>query len=164
MTPQPPAVESSGARTNMSGDSNRDDGDKRNSKKKKKKSPQAISTSTFTGKCEDIKDHVYDSVPGKNGFDVFVKTTREISEYIARTIKDGGEFRVALDPDVLAFTPLTEPTLAAGDENNPVLVKKWEIKYRAFSDAEEGHQPSLCNCAGPMLTHCCGSNQVQCQL
>jgi hypothetical protein len=51
MTPQPPAVESSTARTNMSGDSNRDDGDKRSGKKKKKKSPQAISTSAFTGKC-----------------------------------------------------------------------------------------------------------------
>jgi hypothetical protein len=65
MTTQPPAVESSGARANLSGDSNRDDGDKRNSKKKKKKSPQIISTSAFTGKCEDIQDHVYDSVPGK---------------------------------------------------------------------------------------------------
>jgi hypothetical protein len=55
---------------------------------------------------------------------------------------------------VLAFTPLTEPTLNAGDDNNPVLVKKWEIKYRAFSDAEEGRTKATSQAFAIVLGQC----------
>ena len=132
MTLEPNFVESSGARAGMSYDVSRTNGVRHNSKRNKKNGPSVTPTSTFTGKCEDIKEYVYDSVPGKNGFDVFVKTTREISEYIARTVKDAGEFRVALDPEVLAFTPLTEPTLADGDNNNTMLVKNGRLSTGSF--------------------------------
>jgi hypothetical protein len=46
--------------------------------------------SAYEGKCEGKKQHVYDVVPGKNGFDVFAKTTTEIG-FIAQTVLNGGE-------------------------------------------------------------------------
>jgi hypothetical protein len=35
----------------------------------------AFLSSAFMGKCEEIKAHVFDVTPGKNGFYVFAKTT-----------------------------------------------------------------------------------------
>jgi len=112
------------------------DEDRGTKKKKKKKPSTTVSSTAFVGKCEDIKEHVYDVTPGKSGFDVFAKTTREIGEYIARTIKDGGEFRTALDPEQLGFSPLAPPEDPV-DENNAMQVKKWEIAYKAYNDAAD---------------------------
>ena len=80
------------------------------SKKKKKKSYGSNEQGGFTGKCEDLKMHVYDVTPGKSGFDTFARTTTEIGEYIARTCKDAGEFRTAMDPENLGFAALNPPT------------------------------------------------------
>ena len=107
MSQVPPAVESSGVRADSNRDDERHVGNKKKSKNRNKASQSLVSA--FIGKCEDIKEHVYDAIPGRNGFDVFVKTTREIGEYIAPSIKDGGESRVALDPEDLGFTTLTAP-------------------------------------------------------
>jgi hypothetical protein len=49
----------------------------------KKKIFHVPSISAYEGKCDEIKQYVYDVVAGKNGFDVFAKTTTEIGEYIA---------------------------------------------------------------------------------
>ena len=43
----------------------------------------------FEGKCTEIKTSVYDVVSGK---DTFMKTTREIAEYVGREFDDAGEF------------------------------------------------------------------------
>jgi hypothetical protein len=85
------------------------DEDRGTKKKKKTSSNVSANSASFSGKCEDIKEHVYDVTLGKSGFDVFAKTTREIGEYIARTVKDGGEFRTAMDPEDLGFTTLMPP-------------------------------------------------------
>ena len=152
MSQVPPAVESSGARA----DSNRDD-ERRVSNKKKSKNRNKASQSSVSafliGKCEDIKEHVYDAIPGRNGFDVFVKTTREIGEYIARSIQDGGEFRVALDHEDLGFTTLTAPvdppTNATARD-----IKRWEIKYKAFSEAEERRAKATAQAFAIVLGQC----------
>jgi hypothetical protein len=92
----PTGTSSSGSAPRPPGETSRDDergtsGTKKKNKKNKKPSSSSDS-SGFVGKCSDIKDHVFDVSPGKNGFDIFAITTREIGEYIARTVKDGGEF------------------------------------------------------------------------
>jgi hypothetical protein len=62
----------------------------------KKKKFHVPSGSIYEGKCEEIKQHVYDVIPGKNGFDVFAKPTTEIGEHIARTVPNAGEFTLVM--------------------------------------------------------------------
>jgi hypothetical protein len=59
---------------------------------RKKKKHFVPAVAVYEGKCEELKAHMYDTVPGKNGFDIFAKTTTEIGQYIARTILNSGEF------------------------------------------------------------------------
>jgi hypothetical protein len=106
-------------------------GEDRGTKKKKKEKTLSTVLSNFVGKCEDIKEHVYDVTPGKSGFDVFAKTTREIGEYIARSVKDGGEFRTAMDPEDLGFSILVPP-VDPTNINNMMQVKRWEIAYKCI--------------------------------
>jgi hypothetical protein len=96
----------------------------------------AFLPSAFMGKWEEIKAHVFDVTPGKNGFDVFAKTTREIGEYMARSVKDSGEFRVALDPKNLGFN-IIDPPPDPRDVHNPMEIKRWEIAFKVFTDATE---------------------------
>jgi hypothetical protein len=60
--------------------------------------------STFKGRCEDLNDAVYDVTTGK---ETFLKTTRNIAEYISHTYTDAGEFCLAMITQVLP--PLVEP-------------------------------------------------------
>jgi hypothetical protein len=115
------------------GESSRDE-DCGTKKKKKKASSSTVSTS-FVGKCEDIKEHVYNVTPGKSGFDVFAKTTRKVGEYIARTIKDGGEFCTAMDSEDLVGFAVLAPPADPIDKNKAMQVKRWEIAYKTHNDA-----------------------------
>ena len=117
-----------------SGKSSRDKD--RGTKKKKKKKAFFTVSSSFVGKCEDIKEHVYDVTPGKSGFNVFAKTTRKVGKYIARTIKDGSDFCTAMDPEDLGFAILAPPADPI-DENNTMQVKRWEIAYKTHNDATD---------------------------
>jgi hypothetical protein len=83
--------------------------------KNKKKKSLSASTSSFTGKCAEIKEYVYDVKAGQGGFDVFVKTTREIAEHVGSKLKDASEFRNAMDPDNLAFEPSDPPNMLPAD-------------------------------------------------
>lgn len=65
--------------------------------------------SLFQGKTDEIKDHVYNV--GPKAKDMFMRTTGEIAEYIARSYKGGGEFINAMNPDNMGFTTLTEPPI-----------------------------------------------------
>ena len=103
--------------------------------KNKKNRKQSSGTSpSYMGKCSDIKEHVYDVNAGKSGFDVFVRTTREIAEYVSSNLKDASEFRTAMDPDTLAFIPLRAPEDLAADATL-MGIEKWKIAYKDFSDA-----------------------------
>ena len=85
------------------------------------------------GKCADIKEHVYDVGGNRGGFDLFVKTTREIAEYVSSKLKDASEFRNAMDPDNLAFETLTAPML--GEAPTIMDIEIWKISYKVHSEA-----------------------------
>ena len=61
-------------------------------KNKKNRKQSSGTSASYMGKCSDIKEHVYDMNAGKSGFDVFVRTTREIAEYVSSNLKDASEF------------------------------------------------------------------------
>jgi hypothetical protein len=91
--------------------------------RKKKKKHLYLVGSSYVGKCEEIKEHVYDVGPTKS-LDLFAKTMREIGEYLARTIKNGAEFRNAFDPEDLGFDTIVQPP-EPEDIHNPVLDKTY---------------------------------------
>jgi hypothetical protein len=115
------------------------------SKKKKKHFVPAVAV--CEGKCEELKAHTYNMVPGKNGFDIFAKTTTEIRQYIACTVPNAGEFTLVMQPDSLGFldsaapTPPTDPTdlieleiwKAANKQYNDLLEKRDENKRQAYT-------------------------------
>ena len=105
-----------------------------NKDKKNKNKSSGLTTSSYVGKCSDIKEHVYDVSAGRSGFDVFVKTTREISEYAAAKLKDASEFRNAMDPDNLGFDILAPPDDLPADANI-MQVEVWKVAYKEFTDA-----------------------------
>jgi hypothetical protein len=78
-------------------------------KNKKNKKLSSVTSSTFAEKCYDIKDHVYDVSARTGGFDLFVKTTREIAEHVGSTLKEASEFCTSMGPDTLAFLSIEPP-------------------------------------------------------
>ena len=58
----------------------------------------------FEGKCDDLKGHIYDCANASKAADMYTKTTREIAEYIGRTIK----YSAAV---VKGIETLTKPTI-----------------------------------------------------
>ena len=50
----------------------------------------------FEGKCEDLKGHIYDCADARQS-DMFIKTTREIAEFVGRTYKYGSDARLAVE-------------------------------------------------------------------
>jgi len=83
----------------------------------------------FRGKVEELNEYVYDISGIRDGADEFHRTTREIGEYIARTYKNGGEFRRAFDPTVLAFDALTPPPDPT-DRTDLMQVEIWKLGIR----------------------------------
>lgn len=61
-------------------------------------------TPKFDGKCPELKGHIYDASDARQS-DQFIKTTREIGEYVGRTYKYGGDIRLAVEK-------LSRPTIA----------------------------------------------------
>jgi hypothetical protein len=103
-------------------------------KKKKKHFGSSDTQSGYTGKCDELKAYVYDVSPGKSGFETFAKTTIEIGQYIARTIKEAGEFRTAMDPDNLGFATLTAPADPI-DPTNVMQMERWKVEYKEYKNA-----------------------------
>jgi hypothetical protein len=102
--------------------------------RKKKKKHLYLVGSSYVGKCKEIKEHIYNVGPTKS-LNLFA-TTQEIGEYLARTIKNGAEFRNAFDPEDLGFDTIVQPP-EPQDINNPVLVKQWEYAYKTYYDQVE---------------------------
>ena len=148
-TPRPTTTEPPAASANREP---RDEDGKKKKKKKKKQSGAGHIASNFIGKCDEIKQHVYDVSPG-NGFDTFAKTTREIGEHIARTVKNAGEFRTAMDPENLGFALLIIPADPA-DTNNVMEVKKWEVAFKKYNDAVEHRAKATSQAFAIVLGQC----------
>jgi hypothetical protein len=77
----------------------------RRSRDRKRRGGQSRSYSRFVGKCEEIKQFVYDVVSSS---DSFSKTTREIAEYVGRTYDEAGEFRTGMVAMELEVNPDAE--------------------------------------------------------
>lgn len=134
-TGKPGATPGRGAPSPREDGSGHNQSEQSTNKKKKKKSPGAAGTYApgFIGRSAQIKNHVYDVTPGRNGLDVFAKTTREIANHIASTVANAGEFRTAMDPDALAFSEITEP-VGPADRDDLVAMEKWKVKYRKYDE------------------------------
>ena len=77
-----------------------------------RRSNQTPRESRFPGKCDDLKGSVYDVTIGT---DSFLKTTRNLSEYVASEYTDAGEYRLAMIN--LVLDALVEPQLPADPDN-----------------------------------------------
>ncbi len=76
----------------------------------------------FEGKCEDLKGHIYDYSDVRQS-DIFIKTTKEIAEYMGQTFMKGSDTRLAIENLSLpTLTILTDPT----DIDNKTLNRIWE--------------------------------------
>ena len=68
----------------------------------------------FTGVCEELKEHVYDTGIGRNNAKIFNKTTKAIAEYVAREYTAAGEFCNGL-PEMTLPTLVAPPSRSYGD-------------------------------------------------
>jgi len=83
----------------------------------------------FKGKCKDLKGFVYEVSSSRA--DSFARVNREVAEYVARTIPDAGEFRMAMinmdleDLDEPIFPPPDAPNLAE-------VLKIWREERKTY--------------------------------
>ena len=79
-------------------------------------------TPKFEGKCDALKGHIYDSSDARQS-DQYMKTTKEIAEYVGRTFKYGGDARTAvetLETPTVTLPPDPAPEATRGE------VRLWE--------------------------------------
>ena len=114
---------------------------------------QGVSHSSYKGKQAKSKDHVYDVGGIRGGNDLFDKTTHEIADFVSRSIKGGGEFQTAIDPDDLGFQPLIKPPFP-DDDADELEVEWWKLRIRCI-DKRRAMQDELMQqvCQGTMLAH-----------
>ena len=112
------------------GSQNRENRDNRNPERRNRANQKHPTSTKFEGKNPDLKGFVYDIRLGGSNAEEFATTTKEISEWIARTYEDGGaDIGNAIDPDKLEFDPfpvITDPPAAA----TMVQIKTWEFKMK----------------------------------
>ena len=86
----------------------------------------------FEGKCPELKGYIYDAADSRQS-DQFVKTTREIAEYVGRTYKYGGDIRLAVET-------LKPPSFRMPDDPPEVATKTalkiWEKDIDEYSRAK----------------------------
>ena len=117
-------------------------GTNKSTKTNQNKRGDPVKKPAFQGAIADLKDAVYDT--GPVGKDPFARTTRKIAEYIATNYKWAGDFKTALDPNVLEFQPVVYPADPSPNANC-VAMKKWEL--------EGGGDKAVFQCStGTMLT------------
>ncbi|KAG7371090.1 hypothetical protein IV203_019660 [Nitzschia inconspicua] len=103
-----------------------------------------VNASRFTGSTDGLEKYVYDIGDKKESAENFNRITMKIANYIATNVKDAGEFRRALKPDVLKFEELVIPTLTEKQKQDTTLVDIWRIdlkecreKMRAREEAKK---------------------------
>jgi hypothetical protein len=70
----------------------------------------------------DLKGHIYDCSDARQS-DIFVKTTKEITEYVGRTFKKGSDTRLAIENLTM---PVLALPVAPADEKDKTLNKIWD--------------------------------------
>ena len=92
--------------------------------------PQQQQQRGFKGKNPDLQGYVYDvGLPNSNN-DLFTKTTKEIGEYVARTIDGAGVYRLAMVD--LVMPALEEPDVpaTADGQNEPSWAAREQYKQQ----------------------------------
>jgi hypothetical protein len=77
----------------------------------------------FDGKCPELKGHIYDASDARQS-DQFIKTTREIGEYVGRTYKYGGDICLAVEK--LSCPTILPPEDHADDAGKTEIRISWE--------------------------------------
>jgi hypothetical protein len=96
-------------------------------------------TTRFKGKCEELKGFVYDI--NSNSADSLSKTTREIAEYVARTVSGAGEFRTGMIQ--MQMPPLHPPTFPTDPDalDFQELIDIWREDCKVYTRrVEERHR------------------------
>ena len=95
---------------------------------------RAASSTKFEGLCEGLKGSIYDCSDAKQA-DMFVKTTKEIAAYAGRTMKFGGNMRIAIETLKMPVFPIpadlpTDASMAVTElwKDSLKLLGKW-ISY-----------------------------------
>ena len=96
---------------------------------------QGGSCSSYEGKQAKINDHIYDVGGIRGGNDLFDKTTREIVDFVSRSIKGGGEFQTAMDPDILGFQPLIDPPFP-DDDADELELERWKLQIHQIDERQ----------------------------
>ena len=101
---------------------------KRNFNKKNKKA----SKDKFKGKCKDLENHIFDA-NRYNQADEYIKTVREIAEFVGANYEHGADVRQAIEEGIKPeFTKPVKPKPAKGttdiDETDEMIWKK-EVDY-----------------------------------
>ena len=71
------------------------------------KTKDTATTTCFRGRCEELKEHVYDSSSSRLSNELFTRTTKEITEYVTHKYSGAGDFHTGLIN--MAFQLLTSP-------------------------------------------------------
>jgi hypothetical protein len=110
------------------------DGQDQHGKKNAFKKPyNGTRTSKFEGRCDELKGHIYDYGESKNA-DQFITTTKEVSNYVRRTFKNGGDMTEAIA--AMAIPTRNEPD-DPDDPDNRIELKKWELEYTEYRKWEK---------------------------
>jgi hypothetical protein len=79
-------------------------------------------TPNFEGKCPELKGHICDASDARQS-DQFIKTTREISEYVGRTYKYGGVIRLSVE---MLVPPSIDPPADYPADATRTTIRIWE--------------------------------------
>jgi len=82
----------------------------------------------FVGRCEELKDYVYDLV-GSRSADSYTKTTKEVAEYVGSHYSNGGDARLAV---MHLKMPSLEKPKAPPKDADATDMKIWEEEVKEF--------------------------------
>jgi hypothetical protein len=90
----------------------------------------ALKASKFEGRCDDLKEHIYDYASSHQAADQFcTKTTCEVCKYVGRTYKYGATTKTTLEN--LAIPTFDEPEDLDANATR-MTVKIWERDVKEY--------------------------------
>jgi hypothetical protein len=100
-------------------------------RRKQKLKPVSMTNETmkFEGKCDDLSGYIYDRADPKQVADMYTNTMKEISEYVGRTYKYGGEMRQVMMKLGLPTWSIPEDIPAGSSDGAKVIWKNRLTEY-----------------------------------
>ena len=88
---------------------------------------KAPTPTRFEGGCEALKGHIYDCSETRHQSDLYVKTTKELADYVGSTFSHGGDARYIIEN--LAMPIWTKPaSLAVNADDVDKMIQKKEVE------------------------------------